>query len=291
MRPSGPFTQSHRPIRANIVAMFFIAGLFAGCLPQNARAASNLPLESASAKKTVATLLANEDAASRHRDRYMYLSQERSDRTGGHLWTEKVVETSAGIVRRLVAEDGKPLGGERAVRERARLAAIAADPQGFARRSQSRKDDEDHARQMEYLVGRAFNFSRVTDEDGYLRIDFTPNPDFKSEGFEQRVMHNIAGTLLIDPHTMRLHRMEGRLLQDVTLGFGILARIRAGSGFDTTRDHPGVQDWKTTEYDTSFSGRILFFKSLAWNSHAVHSDFVRVPNGISVAEAVAMVEK
>ncbi len=221
----------------------------------------------------------------------MYLSQERSDRTGGHLWKEKVVETNAGTVRMLIAEDGKPLNPERLGRERARLAAIIADPVAFARKSQSRKDDENHAREIESLVGKAFNFSNVRDEDGYLCIDFTPNPDFKMESFEERVMHGIAGTLLIDQQTMRLHRLEGRLLQDVSLGFGILAKIRAGSGFDATRDHPGVPEWKTMEYDTSFSGRILFFKSLTWNAHAVHSGFVRVPDDISVAQAVAMVEK
>jgi len=282
-----PLTARHAAIATTLSAI----GLLITCCSPCARAASDLPSERTPARQIVTTLLANEDAASRHRDHYMYLSEERSDRTGGRLWREKVVETSAGMVRMLIAEDGKQLSPERLQRERARLAGIVADPEAFARKSQSRRDDEDHAREMAFLVGRAFNFSNVREEDGYLRIDFTPNPNFKTDSFEQRVMHGIAGTLLIDPQTMRLHRLEGRLLEDVTLGFGILAKIRAGSGFDATRDHPGMPEWKTTEYNTSFSGRILFFKSLAWNAHAVHSDFIRVPNEISVAQAVAMVEK
>jgi hypothetical protein len=291
LRQPGPAAAASRLKAVRFVTILSALCLLSACSSQCARAASDLPPERTSAKQIVATLLANEDAASRHRDHYMYLSQERSDRTGGHLWTEKVVETSAGMIRMLIAEDSKPLSPERLARERARLAAIVADPETIAKKSQSRNDDENHARQMESLVGRAFNFSGVRDEDGYLRIDFTPNPEFKTGSFEERVMHGIAGTLLIDPHTMRLHRMEGRLMQDVSLGFGILAKIRAGSGFDAVRDHPGVPEWKTTEYDTSFSGRILFFKSLVWNAHAVHSDFVRVPSDISVAQAVAIVEK
>ena len=37
----------------------------------------------------------NENAAAARHDRYDYLSNERSGRTGNHLWTERVVETSA----------------------------------------------------------------------------------------------------------------------------------------------------------------------------------------------------
>ncbi len=255
------------------------------------RAATNPPPDRASAKQIVATLLVNEDAASLHRDHYTFSSQERSDRTGGHLWTEKVIETNAGVIRLLISEDGKPLSPQRRARELERLAAIAADPAGFARRSQAQRDDVDYARQMEPLVGRAFNFSDASSEDGYLRIDFTPNPSFKAQSFAQRVMHGISGTLLIDPATMRLHLREGSLPQDVSLGFGILAKIRAGSRFDLTRDQPDVQDWKMTEYNTDVNGRVLFFKSIVWNAHAVHSNFVRVPNDISVAQAVAMLEK
>ena len=291
MQQTGPGIPTNGLSRIQIVAAFSALCLLLACSSRCARAASDLPPQHASAKQIVATLLANEDAASRHRDHYAFLSQERSGRTGGHLWTENVVETSAGVIRMLRSEDGKPLSPERRAREHERLAAIAADPAGFATRSQAQKDDEDYARQMEWLVGRAFNFSDAGSEDGFLRIDFTPNPSFRTQSFVQRVMHSISGSLLIDPKTMRLHRLEGRLLQDVNLGFGILAKIRAGSRFGVTRDHPGVPEWKMTEYDTDFNGRILFLKSILWNAHAVHRDFVRVPNDISVAQAVAMLEK
>ena len=59
-------------------------------------------------------MVVNEQTAEQHRDHYMYLSKERSDRTGGHLWTERVVETDAGKVRLLLAEDGQPLAADRA---------------------------------------------------------------------------------------------------------------------------------------------------------------------------------
>src|ERR1700733_8661004 len=92
----------------------------------------------------VLTMANNEVTAAQHKDHYAYISKERSDRTGGHLWTEKVVETNAGKIRFLLAEDGQPLSPDRVGQERGRLAAIVADPDGFARKSQATKDDEAH---------------------------------------------------------------------------------------------------------------------------------------------------
>lgn len=84
---------------------------------------------SSAAKQVVDTMLAHENDPAEHRNRYMYLSEERSDRTSGHLWRERVVETSLGKVRLLLAEDGRPLSAERAAVERAKLADIIAHPE------------------------------------------------------------------------------------------------------------------------------------------------------------------
>jgi hypothetical protein len=253
-------------------------------------AAADVPQQTGSAK-IVGTMLANETAASQHKDRYAYLSQERSDRTGGHLWLEKVVESNVGKVRMLREEDGQPLSADRMAAERARLAAIVADPAAFQKKAQTIKDDEAHARQLLTLLPQAFLFGDVRDEGGYQRIDFKGNPDYTPQSMEERVLHAMTGTMLVDAKSMRLHRIEGRLPQDVSIGFGLLATIRAGSTFSTTRDSFGQPDWKTTLLDTDINGKAIFFKSIAKKEHAEHSDFVRVPNDLNVAQAVAIAEE
>jgi hypothetical protein len=260
---------------------------------QTASAAADIPRDngsSGSSIKIVSTLLNNEDVAARHRDHYTYISNERSDRTGGHLWMEKVVETDVGKIRMLLAEDGKPLSPERIGQERGRLAAIVADPAAFAKKSQTVKDDEAHALQMLSLATRAFLFSDPHEENGFIHIDYRPNPDFQAQTMEERVLHAMSGTMLIDPQMMRLHHIEGRLPADISIGFG-LATIHAGSNFSTTRDRLGEPDWKTTKVDTAINGRVIFFKSIAKNEHAEHTDFVRIPNDLTIAQAVALVEQ
>jgi hypothetical protein len=81
------------------------------------------------------------------------------------------------------------------------------------------------------------------------------------------------------------------LPQDVNIGFGILATIRMGSKFATTRDPLDPPDWKTTVLDTDVNGHALFFKTISRKEHAEHSDFHRVANDISVAQAVALAEQ
>jgi hypothetical protein len=265
--------------------------LMLACPGDRVLAAADVPQgSSASATQIMATLVNNENLAAKQKDHYAYLSNERSDRTGGHLWTEKVVETDAGKIRMLLAEDGQPLSPDRVAEERGRLAAIVADPAAFARKSQSVKDDEVHAIQLLAFAPRAFLFSDARDEGGFLRIDYRPNPAYETQSMEERVLHAMAGSLLIDPKAMRLHHIEGRLPEDVSIGFGLLATIHAGSSFATTRDRLDP-DWKTTVVDTAINGRVIFFKSIAKNEHAEHTNFVRVPNNLTVAQAVALAEQ
>ena len=91
--------------------------------------------------QVVKQMIAHEDDDSAHKDQYEFLSRERSDRTGEHVWTERVVETQFGRVKFLLDMDGKPLDPEQEAAERGRLAAIVADPDAFMAQEHAEKDD------------------------------------------------------------------------------------------------------------------------------------------------------
>jgi hypothetical protein len=257
-------------------------------------ASAAAPQEAGSAQQIVATMLANEAVAAQHRGRYAYLSTERSDRTGGHLWTEQLVETSVGKVRMLLQEDGQPLSPERIAQERGRLAGVVADPAAFQRKEQALKDDEAHARTMLTLLPKAFLFGDVREQDGELLIDFRPNPEYEPQSLEERVLHGMSGSMMIDAKAMRLHHIEGRMPTDMSIGFGLLATIHAGSSFATSRDptsNSATPEWKTTLIDSAIDGKAILFKAIARNEHAEHSNFIRVADNLSVAQAVAIAEQ
>jgi hypothetical protein len=107
-------------VRQCFLKVIFFAGIL-GCLLGRSVLSAHVPK---STNDLIAAMLSHEDYDASHRGHFSYLSNERSDRTDGHLWTEKIVETTAGKLRMLVAEDGQPLSGDRAAAEKARLAFL-----------------------------------------------------------------------------------------------------------------------------------------------------------------------
>lgn len=234
-------------------------------------------------------LVQNEESANGVRGRYEYMSEERSDRTGGHLWVERVVETPVGRVRLLLAEDGQPISGDRVAAERARLAKDAANPDDFAKRESN--NDDAHARQMLTLLPKAFLLDAPVEENGGIRIHFTPNPDYQPQSMEERVLHGMHGSVLIDRQMVRLREVDGRTDADISLGFGPFAIIKAGSNFQTQRMHEDGPDWKTATAHTDIMGRALMLKSLARRQDVKRWNYRKVGTSLSVADAVALVEQ
>lgn len=241
-------------------------------------------------QQLIEAMVANEDDEGAHRDRYEFLSTERSDRTGGHLWTERVVETDKGRLRMLLTEDGKPISAERQQQERVRLDAIVADPDAFLRREAAQRGDESRARQMLDMLPRAFVFDDVQLQNGVWHIDFHPNPAYSPSGIEERVLSAMSGWVAIDERQQRMLHIEGSLPQDVSIGFGLLATIHAGSHFSSDRmDVNG--HWRTVHVLTDIRGKAALFKNVSKNSEITRSEFRYLDSGITIAQAVALLEQ
>ncbi len=237
------------------------------------------------------TLVQHETEAGKVRGHYAYTSEERSDRTGGHTWVEKNVETQWGKVRFLVSEDGHPLSPAREAAERGRLAQIVNDPEGFKRAEAARVDDEQHAKQMLALLPKAFLFDGPHAEGDVLKVYFRPNPSYQPQGMEEKVLHGMSGTVLIDQKAVRLRGIEGHMPNDVSLGFGLLATIKAGSNFSTERVPEVSPDWKTLTVHTDINGKALFLKTIARSGDSKRADYKKVPDNISIQDAVALIEQ
>lgn len=246
---------------------------------------------SSSATELISATLNNEDFEATHKASYEYVSGERSDRTGGHLWTERVAETDFGKVRMLITVDGQPLSPTALSAEKARLGQIVADPAAFRKSEQARRDDEAHALKLLNLLPQAFSFSNARPEGRFVRIDFRPSPSYSPQSMEERVLHAMSGSMLIDPQAARLHELQARLPADLDIGFGLLASIHAGSSFSTVRNPVPGNEWKTAIVDTDVSGRAILFRSIAKKEHVEHAEFTVIPAHLTVAQAVQLLER
>jgi hypothetical protein len=238
--------------------------------------------------QVVNAMIAHEDDNSAHKDTYEFLSKERSVRTGGQVWTERVVETAFGRVRFLLAVDGRPLNAEQEGVERGRLAGIVADPETFLAKERAQKDDEAQARKMLDLLPKAFVFDNVRLKEGVWTMDIHPNPEYSPHGIEERVMGAMSGTVMIDAAQERLVHVEGRLPQDVSIGFGLVT-VKAGSHFSSDRaDEDG--HWRTLHVLTAINGKAVLFKSVGKDTEVTRSEFHYLQPGMTVAQAVALAE-
>lgn len=247
-------------------------------------------VQQASAKEMVKAMVFRENIAANDQVRYSYLSEERSERTRGHLWTERMVETDWGTVRYLLAVDGKALAGDQVMIEKGRLAVQTSDPESY-KHQELKEDESEHYEQMLTVMPKAFLFDLLDQNTQEIRIGYRPDPSFGPQTMEERALHGITGVLVLDAKTLRLHRLEGRAPNDVSLGFGPFATLRAGSNFATDREQMQDAVWRTASVRTSVQGRALLIKTIARQEEYRHSEFQRVPANLSLPAAVALAER
>jgi hypothetical protein len=154
----------------------------------------------------------------------------------------------------------------RRTEEIARIKSIAANPGTFIRREQARQNDEKRAQQMLDLLSRAFTFEDDGHEGPWVRLNYKPDPDYTPQTYEERALHGMSGTLLIDGRSMHLHQLSGRLADDIPFGYGILGTIHRGSNFITTSDLIAADTWSwrraSLQTSITLSGVIIITNSI-----------------------------
>jgi hypothetical protein len=238
--------------------------------------------------QVVTAMVQNEKQARQHRTFFRYTSVERSARTGGHLWKENVVETPDGLLRRLVAEDGKPLSPDRAAQEDRRIAALVADRDALRAADADRRADEVRMGKILDILPKVFLFTAYGVQEDCVRIAFRPNPAFTPSNYDERIVHGLAGTILIRMPDERLCGIEGHLVDRVSFGFGILGHIEKNSRFRVTRTPVTDTDWKNSKIEVHFDGKILLLKSISRDQDAHHSCAEPLPPHLSLAQAAAL---
>lgn len=104
-------------------------------------------------------------------------------------------------------------------------------------------------------------------------------------------MSAMSGTMVVSKPGHRIKTFNGRLNDDVTIGFGFLARIKAGSTFDVERREVGPGLWQITETHVHVDGHALFFKTIGQQQDEINTDFTPVPPETTLEQAVAMLQQ
>ena len=263
-------------ISGNKVVLTGVIGPFALCFSLMATAQS---------PSLVASMAANEVTARQQGIRYAFVSEERSVRTGGHLWRERVVETDDGPLRRLLSIDGQLLGAQAANAETERIHQLVGNPDAFRQENAAHKDDEEHGTRLLVLLPKAFILTNDGEENGCVRFKFRPDPAFQPSTYEERVAHAMVGTVSLKQPVNRLCQLQATIAEPVEFGFGFFGKVAQGGRFLLRRLQLNATDWKSAEIHVDISGRILLLKTLAQKQDTVRSDIRVVPPHLSLQQA------
>jgi len=243
----------------------------------------------ASAAQIVNQMLQAETAAWKSRQHFLYRNQERSNRTSGRLWDELVVETTDGSMQRLISEDGKPLSENQRNAEDRRIMYLANHPDEFRRNVQRRKEDEARMPELLREIPNAFMFRSVDSVGEYTRIAFQPNPSFHEESYQDRVIHAMAGMLIIHTADMRLSELDAHLERKVEFGFGILGVLRDKTNLSLVREEVSAGQWTTTKLRFHLDGSILLLKTISRDLNSSRYGFKPVAHDLNGVEAASIV--
>lgn len=202
-----------------------------------------------------------------------------------------VIETKEGEIARTLFINGQPLTAEQRADDEARMKKLIEDAGDRAKREKRLKEDRDKGDQMLQAIPDAFIFKYDGEENGQVRLTFSPNPHYDAPSRETQVFRSMNGTLWIDRAGGRLSRMNGVLFEDVTFGWGLLGRLNKGGTFSVVQSRVGERHWEIVGLDVKMTGHAVIFKSINVKQIQRLSDFRRVSDDLTISQAYQLLEK
>jgi hypothetical protein len=226
---------------------------------------------------------------------YMYVEKRREQKldsagrpTGESL---KVFESYPGLPgegrwRRLIAEDGRPVPPaelEKADRERQKRAEeyaqkLARDPERErARADQARERVKRERAESIDDVFRVFDLRMIGREivEGRATIVFslTPRADAKPRTRDGNMMRNFSGRAWISESDYELVRVDVEAINNVSIGFGLLARVHKGSQASFRRRKVNDEAWLPAMATYTASARVALVKVMRRGGVLEFSDY------------------
>jgi hypothetical protein len=211
--------------------------------------------------------------------------QERLEWSWG-TETRSVIDTAEGRADRIVLFGDKPLSAEQQARQKRRLEKLLSDRDAVKNELQDQKPETQRRIRMLKAFPRAFLFDFAGRENGWLRFNFHPNPEFSPKDRETQMYRGMEGTMLVEPAQERIVQIEGKLVKDVSFGWGIFGRLYKGGIYEIAQTQLSPGAWRITTLNVDVKGRIFFFDTFRFLRRESNTRFRSVPPTITYRAAV-----
>jgi hypothetical protein len=264
---------------ATILVTIILLGLNA--LPQHDSQQSGM-----SANELVRNVVANElkSQADDHRHWMYRLEKEES----GRKQVQEILETSSGSLARLFSINGRALDAKQQQQESQRTQRLVSHPEEQRKLQQASNKKAEQGARLFRLLPDEFVFRYARSQGDLVTLTFRPNPTFQPSSLEARVFHCMEGEMTVDTKQERLAEIKGHLMEDVKFGGGLLGHLDKGGQFHVTQAEVAPGHWEMTFLSVDMKGKALLFKTIGAHETENHSDFHRVSDDLTLAEAVGI---
>jgi len=101
----------------------------------------------------------------------------------------------------------------------------------------------------------------------------------------------MQGEMTVDIKQERLAALKGHLMEDVKFGGGLLGHLDKGGKFEVRQTEVAPREWEMTILCVDMKGKALLFKTVSVQETENHSDFNRMPDDLTLAEAAGILNK
>jgi hypothetical protein len=171
---------------------------------------------------------------------------------------------------RLVLKNGAPLTSAESAKEDQRIKKRIETVQGNRGRRPPAELEQariQRSRKEEQILDDVFGVYEIkivgretlADRPAVL-LAFTPRNTYKPKTFEGSSMQHVAGRAWIDEKDHQLARIEAEVIEPISVGFGILAKLQKGASITEERRKFNDEIWLPFRTEVLLNARLLLLK-------------------------------
>jgi hypothetical protein len=185
--------------------------------------------------------------------------------------------------RRLIERDGKPLSSDELAKEdRKQESKEAKRDEKLGGEDESRRaaNEAERRRKETEVIDEVFRVYDIRmdgretlDGRGAIVLDFEPKPGIEATTRGGKILRKFAGRAWIDEEDRQLVRVEAQLIDDLSIGFGLVAKLKKGTHAEILRRKVNDEIWLPAEARFVGHGRLFLVKGLHIDALSEYSDY------------------
>ncbi|MGA2262852.1 MAG: hypothetical protein ABSH28_15635 [Acidobacteriota bacterium] len=190
--------------------------------------------------------------------------------------------------RRLISKDGKPLDKkviekqDREQDKKERDWTKKLEREGTDERARRLAKEAEEKRKEQEAIDELFQLYRIElagreilDGSPAIVLTFTPHSDYKPHTDEGKILAKVAGRAWICEDDYQVIRVEAKLIDNISFGMGVLARLNKGAIATFQRRRVNNEIWLPAEVRFTGNARVLLLKGLRLDVTSVYSDYTK----------------